>query len=66
MVLIYSRTMSLVLNQPVGIEVMNPEYIVRILEDSGGQQCDMEFEKIQVKSDLNVKKRFSESFTALV
>jgi hypothetical protein len=65
-VLIYSRTMSLVLNQPVGIEVMNPEYIVRILEDSGGQQCDMEFEKIQVKSDLNVKKRFSESFTALV
>jgi hypothetical protein len=50
----------------VGIEVMNPEYIVRILEDSGGQQCDMEFEKIQVKSDLNVKKRFSESFTVLV
>jgi hypothetical protein len=31
--LIYSRMMSLVINQPVGVEVMKPVFILGILED---------------------------------
>jgi hypothetical protein len=50
----------------ITVEVMNLKPIVRILGDSSGQKCDMEFWKIQVKSDLNVKKRFSGDFTALI
>jgi hypothetical protein len=49
--LIYSWMMSLVINQPVGIEVINPDFIVRILEDLEVSNAVLYFEfvKIQVK-----------------
>jgi hypothetical protein len=55
--LIYSQMMSLVTNQLVGIEVMNPEFILENLGRFAGRQCDVEFVKIQENSDFNVKKK---------